>query len=252
MDVSAKGEDGMIERLRAVPLFADLKSEQLAALARRLRPEAFEEDQTIFLHGDPGDCLYVIRQGRVRIELPSTAAPPVILRVLEPGEFFGEMALCDGKSRSASAVAMEPTQVLALFRDDFRDFLESSPEAAIHLLAVLAERLRATSERLMEGVIYDTSSRLARLLLHRVESEGTPSGAGMALDRQISPDELAEGVGATVERIRQELDSLEQDQIITLGDDRIAVLRPTLLRERIHRKPTVGPGAVTIPTWLLE
>jgi hypothetical protein len=74
----------------------------------------------------------------------------------------------------------------------------------------------------------------------------------MTLDRVIAPDELAEGVGATVERIRQELDSLEEDQIIAIRDDRIVVLRPTLLRERIHYKPTVGPGSVTIPTWLLE
>jgi CRP/FNR family cyclic AMP-dependent transcriptional regulator len=239
--------------LQGVPLFTGLDAKAMADLACRVRQQEFAKDETIFRRGDPGDMLYVIYRGRIRIELPSEDGPPVILRVMEAGDFFGELALCDGKPHSASAVAMEPTATLGLHRDDFQEFLRSSPGAAIHILTVLGERLRETSERLCESIFYGTASRLARRLLHLAETEGHPAiGRGVTFAREVSAEELAEMVGSTTERICHELDSLEQDQIIAMRGDAISVLSPTLLRERIQRKPTVGPGSVTIPTWLLE
>jgi CRP-like cAMP-binding protein len=252
MDVKPLFECEPIELLHGVPLFAGLEPDQLADLACRVHQVVFQKDEVILRRDEPGDCLYVIQQGRVRIELPSADGPPVVLRVLEAGEFFGEMALLDQKPRSASAVAMETTHTLSLRRDDFQEFLRISPHAAIHILAQLAERLRQTSETLCESVFYDTASRLAKRLLALAETEGKPSLRGVTLAREISHDELAEIVGSTAERIRQELDSLEQDQIIATQGDRITVLSPPLLRERVQRKPAVGPGSVTIPTWLLE
>jgi CRP-like cAMP-binding protein len=242
-----------VELLHSVPLFAGLGPEALADLACQVRRHHFASGETIFRRGDEGDSLHVIQQGRVRIESPSEDGPPVILRVLEPGEFFGELALCDGHPRSASAVAMAPTETLALRREDFQEFLRLSPEAAIHILGVISLRLRDTSERLTESIFYDTTSRLARRLLQLAEDGGVASdGRGVMLKDPVTPEELAELVGSTADRMRQELDSLEQDQILTVRDDQITIRRPALLRERIQRKATVGPGSVTIPTWLLE
>jgi CRP/FNR family transcriptional regulator/CRP/FNR family cyclic AMP-dependent transcriptional regulator len=242
-----------IELLHGVPLFSELGPEALAELACQVRRQQFASGQTIFHRGDQGDGLHIIHRGRVRIEVPSADGPPVILRVLEPGEFFGELALCDGHPRSASAVAMAPTETLALCREDFQEFLRHSPEAAIHILGIVSLRLRDTSERLTESIFYDTTSRLARRLLQLAESGGVAmDGQGVTIQDPITPEELAELVGSTVDRMRQELDSLEQDQILTVRDDRITIRRPALLRERIQRKATVGPGSVTIPTWLLE
>jgi CRP/FNR family transcriptional regulator, cyclic AMP receptor protein len=252
MDVTPAFECEPIALLRGVPLFAGLAPEQLADLACHMRQAVFARDETILRKDEPGDCLYVIHGGRVRIELPSNDGPPVVLRVLGAGEFFGELALLDGKPRSATAVAMETTRTLTLRRDDFQEFLRISPHAAIHILAQLADRLRQTSETLCESVFYDTASRLAKRLLVLAETEGRPGLRGVTLARETSHDELAEMVGSTAERVRQELDSLEQDQIIAIRGDRITVLSPPLLRERVQRKPTVGPGSVTIPTWLLE
>jgi CRP-like cAMP-binding protein len=237
-----------------------LEPAQLAELACRVRERAFDREETIFYCGDPGDCLYVIHQGRVRVEMPSEDGPPVILRVLQPGEFFGELALCDGKPRSATVVAMDPTRALILHREDFHRFLQSSKLAACHIITVLCARLRDTSDRLTESIFYDTASRLARRLVSLAENEGKPlpplgprvPGQPIEIVRPVSAEELAEMVGSTAERIRQELDNLEQDRIIRVRGDQITVLRPALLRERIQRKASVGPGSVTIPTWLLE
>lgn len=242
-----------VHLLHGVPLFAGLGPEALAELARRVRRREFARDEVIFHKGDPGDALHVLQEGRVRIEIPSADGPPVILGVLDPGEFFGELALCDGKPRSASVVAMAPSATIALYREDFQQFLCLAPQTACTILAVLADRLRQTSERLCESIFYDTASRLARRLLLLAENEDV-SGDGVAARPTItiSTEELAEMVGATAERIRLELDSLEQDQIVRVRGDRITLVRPGLLRERIQRKTAVGPGSVTIPTWLLE
>jgi CRP-like cAMP-binding protein len=242
-----------IQRLQGVPLFEGLGPEALAELACLVEQREFARGEVIFHRGDPGNALYVLHSGRVRIELPTEDGPPVILRVLDPGEFFGELALCDGKPRSASVVAMEPGATLALYREDFQEFLRIAPHAAIHMLAVLSERLRETSERLCESTFYDTASRLARRLLQLAEtSEPAPHGPVRGPTVEITTEELAELVGSTAERIRVELESLEQDQIISTRGNAITLRRPVLLRERIHRKTSVGPGSVTIPTWLLE
>jgi CRP-like cAMP-binding protein len=242
-----------IKLLHGVPLFEGLGSDALAELACLVRRRDFARDEVVFLKDDPGDALHVLHAGRVRIEIPSADGPPVILRVLDPGEFFGELALCDGKPRSASVVAMEPSATLALYREDFHQFLRIAPHAAIHILAVLAERLRETSERLCESIFYDTASRLARRLLQLAENGSAPEDASSPRPAvTIATEELAELVGSTAERIRLELDSLEQDQILTTRGDHITLVRPALLRERIQRKAAVGPGSVTIPTWLLE
>jgi CRP/FNR family transcriptional regulator, cyclic AMP receptor protein len=242
-----------IKLLHGVPLFEGLGAQALAELACLVRRHDFGRGEAIFHKGDPGDALHVLHAGRVRIEIPSADGPPVILQVLGPGEFFGELALCDGKPRSASVVAMESSATLALFREDFHQFLCVAPKAACNILAVLAERLRDTSARLCESIFYDTASRLARRLLELVES-GSAAADGHASRPAvtITVEELAEMVGATTERIRLELDSLQQDQILSVRGDRITFLRSALLRERIHRKATVRPGSVTIPTWLLE
>jgi len=266
MDLKHKPGCEPVALLRGVALFKAMGQEDLEELACRVRKQSFAKEQAIFRAGDPGDRLFVIVGGRVRIEIPSEDGPPVVLNVLEPGEFFGELALCDGKPRSASAVAMEPAETLSLSRADFEEFLGRTPCAAMHIIVVLCERLRQTSDHLTEGIFYDTASRLARRLLQLAEAEAAqrprtdgPSAPApgaqsrsVAIRQALSPDELAEMVGTTSERIRQELDNLEQDRIIARHGDQITILSLPLLRERIQRKATVGPGSVTIPTWLLE
>jgi CRP/FNR family transcriptional regulator len=270
MDVKRKTDCQPAELLRAVPLFQELSPESREELACRVRERTFAPGEEIFHVGDPGDHLFVITEGRVRIELPTDDGPPVVLNVIEPGEFFGELALCDGRPRSASAIAMEAVHTLTLSHADFQDFLGVSPQASGHIIMVLSDRLRQVSDHLAESIFYDTASRLARRLLELAEQEGLPdtnassaptpqgvtplgrSGRTVTITRELTPDDLAEMVGATSERIHQELENLEQDQILTVHGNQITIRSLPLLKERIRRKSTVGPGSVTIPSWLLD
>src|SRR5215212_11065818 len=120
--------------LRQVAIFRDLADEELSGLASLMRPRAYAKDEVIYLRGDAGTAFYVIATGKVKIALTSPDGKELILRRLGPGGFHGELALLDDEPRSADAIATEPTLLLVLQRDAFRQFLADHPEVATKLL----------------------------------------------------------------------------------------------------------------------
>jgi len=133
--------------LRNLPLFRGLAADELAALARLMAPRTAKKEETILAELEPGDSLFVIAAGKVKVSLIGESGREVILSVLGPGEFFGEMSLLDGEPRTATAVTLAPTQVLMLTTTDFTRVLESMPSVDRKLLTVLAKRLRDIEAR---------------------------------------------------------------------------------------------------------
>jgi len=131
-----------------VPIFARLSPADLEALAAHARERRYRRGEAVFRQDDPGDCLHVVRDGRIRIILPSEDGDEVTIAVLGRGDFFGELALLDGGARSASAVAAEDTQTVVIGREDFLSWLAERPVAAAALLALLSRRLRRSDELL--------------------------------------------------------------------------------------------------------
>src|SRR5687768_18107943 len=131
-----------IEALARCPLFENASGEMLESLANRLRRRRFRRNEVIFHQGDPGDSLHVVASGAVKIVLPSTEGEEAIIATLRPGDFFGELALLDGASRSATAAAIEPSETLVLPRAVFSDLLDTLPGLRDALLAGLAYELR--------------------------------------------------------------------------------------------------------------
>ena len=130
------------EVLAHVGLFADLTTPELIGLARLMRPRAYARDEVIYLRGDPGMAFYVIASGRVKIALTSPDGKEIILRRLGPGGFHGELALLGDRPRSADAISTEPSVLLVLQRDAFRQFLADHASAATKLLATVSQYLR--------------------------------------------------------------------------------------------------------------
>src|SRR5919201_3606952 len=118
------------ELLARVGLFADLSADELAGLAALMRPRPYAKDEVIYLRGDPGTAFYVVASGRVKIALTSPEGKELILRRYGPGDFHGELALLDDEPRSADAIATEPSVLLVLQRDAFRQFLADHPAVA--------------------------------------------------------------------------------------------------------------------------
>jgi CRP-like cAMP-binding protein len=140
-----------IELVKAIPLFESLGDDDLHALAGKLREVAIEVGASVFAQGDEGDAMYVIEDGAVDI-VAGSGKQKVILASLFKRQFFGELALLDGAPRSASAIAIRATQLLALERDDFVEFIKKRPDAALAIMHEVGERMRATNELMTRTV----------------------------------------------------------------------------------------------------
>lgn len=141
-----------LEALRSVPLFASLDDGAARELRSLLRVDQVAEGTELFHHGDSGDAMYLIETGRVRIHVQDSTGHDVTLAELAGGDFFGEMALLDGKQRSADATVIEEARLAILARDDFLSFVRRNPDVALEMLSAITERLRHTDELLRQRV----------------------------------------------------------------------------------------------------
>lgn len=141
-----------LEALRSVPLFASLDDEAAAELRALLKIRDVPNESTLFHLGDKGDAMYLIESGRVRIHLQDTSGHDVTLVEFAGGDFFGEMAILDGKPRSASATVIEPARLAILERDVFLSFVHRNPDVALKMLSAITNRLRRTDELLSQRV----------------------------------------------------------------------------------------------------
>ena len=137
-----------VETLRAVPLFESLDDESADTLCSLLTTEEYEAGAMLFQAGDAGSSMYLIEDGKMQISMRSSDGEELILAVLGPGDFFGEMALIDGKPRSANAMVCESSRLAVLSRRHFLSFLSSGPNVPLEMLTALTRRLRRTDELL--------------------------------------------------------------------------------------------------------
>lgn len=141
-----------LEALRSVPLFASLDDEAAGVLRDLLTVKLVAAATELFHHGDTGDAMFLIESGRVRIHLEDSAGQEVTLIELAGGDFFGEMAILDGKPRSADATVIEDARLAVLARDDFLSFVRHNPDVAIKMLSAITNRLRHTDDLLRQRV----------------------------------------------------------------------------------------------------
>jgi len=205
------------------PLFSGLGAEAIGSLARLCQTRRLPAGQTLFVKGDPGDALYGVRRGQIRIETGTTAGERLTIEVFGAGDLFGEIAVLDGRPRTADAVAQEDAELFVLPRADFLKTLESDGRLAIRIIELLCARLRSTNERTEEMMFLPLAVRLARRLDTLVQDFGA--------EVQITQDELAGLVGVTRESVNRQLQEWRASGIVTLGRGRILVDRERLAAE---------------------
>jgi CRP/FNR family cyclic AMP-dependent transcriptional regulator len=214
--------------LRSVPLFANLADDDLDLLAGDLRRRRYARGQIIFAAGDPGDNLYLVESGTVKLAFTSAEGREVILDLMGPTDFFGDMALLDGESRSADAIALEPSVLCLLGRDQFLRFLEHRPRAAIVLLAFLSGRLRRDARLLQDAAFLDVPARLARTIL-RLAKRGAD---GVTRTPRLTQTDLAGITGTTRETLNKWLGFYEDEGLIRRERGSIAVVDADRLARR--------------------
>ena len=175
----------VLASLAAIPFFGGLEPEALDRLAASMRSRRFRRGEVIFHVGDPGDALFVIVSGEVKISLPSETGDEAILATLRPGDVFGELALLDGAPRSASATALTPTETVILPRDRFRELIATEAGVRDALLASIAGELRRLTTHVEELHFLDITGRLAAQLVRLAQDGGTAARGRLA----PAPDE---------------------------------------------------------------
>lgn len=217
--------------LAKVPLFASLKPDQLSELASKLTIREFRRGETIFHKDDPGSALYIIKTGQVKITTSSPEGEEMILDILTDGDFFGELSTLDGKERSATATAMEPTQTLTLHWRDLSGALGQNPDLTRCIFNVISERLRRTNLLVEDAVFLDLPTRLAKRLLEMAEKRGLQTKDGVEIDLRLTQQDLADTVGASRVAVNRQLGIYQDAGVLRISKHRITLLRPEELRK---------------------
>ena len=212
--------------LRRVPIFSMLEPKHLASLAAITHQQRYRKGQIIFYRGDPGNAMYLLLSGSVKLTLPSDGGAEVIVALLRPGDHFGELAAIDGRPRYITAVAEQATEVLAIHRNDLVAFLRDHAEASLQVAISLCLRLRHVTELLADLAFLDLLPRLAKRLCQLADIHG-PSVESTEV--HVSQEALAEMVGATREAVNKQLARLREMGLIETGRGQVTILRPDRL-----------------------
>jgi CRP/FNR family cyclic AMP-dependent transcriptional regulator len=224
------------EALRRCRLFARVDAESLAVCAASLRVRRFRNNETIFHQGDPGDSLYIVESGSVKIVLPSPGGEEeAIIATLGRGEFFGELALLDGAPHSATAVAIEPTQTLVLRRETFDQLIESQPALRRALFAGLAAELRRLTDHVQDLYFLDLPGRLASSLVRRARQQHPDRPDDVRLEWPFTQSELAAMVGGTRQSVNRLLADMSARGLIRIEGDSLVIPDVERLARTVER-----------------
>jgi len=214
----------MDDVLRVNPLFAALDPDGAAALRSSLVEIGITKGQSLFREGEPGDQMYVILEGKVKLGQTSPDGRESLLAILGPGEMFGELSLFDPGLRASTATALTDAVVLGLSNEQLMPWLAGRPEVAAALLQALARRLRRTNEAMADLVFSDVPGRVAKALMDLGEKFGTVTTEGLLVTHDMTQEELAQLVGASRETVNKALADFTQRGWIRLESRQVVIL----------------------------
>src|SRR5215813_10864094 len=219
------------ELLRAHPMFGELLPGDLRRLSDFAAPESVRRGEIIFQKGDAGNSLYAIGKGSVKISVPGGTGREAMFNILGPKEIFGEVALLDGRPRTADAIALTACELYAINRRDFLALLNREPKLAVRIIELLCDRLRQASKHFEDFLFLNASGRLAKALLRLPYREGSASTRRIMITQQ----EISQMIGLSRESTNKQL-RIWQDQgwlrivrggIVLLAPDAIAAVPPS-------------------------
>ena len=199
---------------------APLPQDALRGLAASAVTRRFAKNAILINEGEPGDSLFIVLSGRVKVYASSEAGKEVVIDFHGPGECVGEMSL-DGAPRSASVATTEPTTCAIVGRAQFRAFLRDQPDFAFYLIEKLIERARRATENMKSLALFDVHARLLRLLGELARDEG----GRLVVSDAPTQQEMAERVGASRDMIKRLLKGLVAGGYVTVGRRRITILK---------------------------
>jgi CRP/FNR family cyclic AMP-dependent transcriptional regulator len=226
------------EALLTSPFFRPMHAEELDEIIGFAIERRYPRGAVIYSKGDPGSSMQAVLVGRLRVSIVSSDGKEVTLNMIGPGEIVGEIALLDGKPRSADVTAIEDTTLMVVERQRFIPFLMRDPSLVDRLLVVLCDRLRRTSLALEEIALLDLPVRLARLLVKLAADYGRPLprelGGGVRIDLKLSQRDLSTQVASTRETVNKQLRIWRETGTIDQRDGYLIVLKPEALQALVE------------------
>lgn len=222
------------EAIAVVPLFRNLTPEQRTKIAVYLKPQKYQAGDTIVHQNTPGDAMYIIADGKVKVSVRLEEAETIIT-FLTGGEFFGELAVLEGGKRSADVIAMESTKVYMLPAEDFLQCMMQMPEITLALLKELSARLRRSTLWIQTLARQDIYGRIAQKLLQLADMHGVPSGEGRLIPMRLTQNDIAGFVGASRESVNKVMGYFRNKGFISVDSSSlyITVHNPAALYKRI-------------------
>ena len=210
--------------LKAVPLFAGFPEDQLRTLTTMVTRRGAARSTTIMAGGDAIDSLYIVLSGRLKVMMSNSDGKEVILSILGPGEFFGEMGLIDDEPRSASVVTIEACELLAIAKRDFKNCLLQNSEMSTAVMRGLVRRLREADRKIGSLALLDVYGRVARLLLDMAENVNGEK----IVTKRLPKQDIAKMIGASREMVSRVMKDLQTGGYIEMRGSSI-VLRDTIM-----------------------
>lgn len=217
------------EALMDSDIFGALEDDEIDRLVTYGQTVHYAPGRTIFQKGESGDSLMIVVDGRVKISSVSADGKEAILNFIEPCQSFGEIALLDGKPRSADAMTLEPTELFVLRRGEVMAFIERHPEIALRIMGMLCAKLRRATELLEDQLTLGTETRLARALLRFAREYGVRCPEGIHIGLKLSQRELGGIVGVARENVNRQLAEWRAMGILRIDHGRITLCRPDAL-----------------------
>ena len=225
--------DDVLAFLATVPLFQGAPVRALEIVGGVVRPRRFPAETVLFQEGDAGDALYVLSAGLVKLSKVDLGGHEKTLALLQPPEFFGEMALLGEATRSATAITLAPVTAYLLFRDDFQRLLAEYPTISLNLTTTLAERLRGMDDEAQVLSYKDAQGRVAYVLLRLFRAGVIEFEEGRALVR-LTHQDLANLAGTSRETVTRALKALEAEGVIETRPKEVFLVDPDGLEEVLH------------------
>ena len=211
--------------LRNVPLLSLLSEDELALLARVVARKSYARGSLILGAGDPTDSLYILISGRIKVFMSDLDGKEVILSILGPNDFFGEMGLIDNNPRSANVVALEPCELICISEPDFKRCLAANFDMAMTVMRGLVKRLREADNQIGSLALMDVFGRVARLLLETAEV----IGGEKVVTKKLSKQDIARMIGASREMVSRVMKHLQEAGYIEVRADTIVIRENILL-----------------------
>jgi CRP/FNR family transcriptional regulator, cyclic AMP receptor protein len=217
--------------LKYVPIFSELNDATIEQISKIGIRKTFKKDSVVLFEHETGSALFVIVEGKVKISRVSDDGREVILTILNDSDFFGEMAILDGLSRSANVTAMEDSELYIIQRNDFIGLLQTHPEISIALLKELTQRMRGADLKIKSLSLKDAEGKVATVILQLADDIGKIKNGTVEIEKLPLQHDLANMAGTSRETISRTLHSLVKKELIDLKGSKLRILNYEKFKE---------------------